>query len=67
MFLGLRKTEGVRERDFRALFGKDIRQVYGDQIEKLKGQGLLALTDGRICLTERGIDISNYVFSEFIF
>lgn len=67
MFLGLRKTAGVRETDFRDAFGKDIRQVYGKQIEKLSRQGLLAASEGRIYLTERGIDISNYALSEFIF
>ena len=67
MFLGLRKTKGIREADFRDLFGKEIRQVYGKQIAGLTEQGLLAGAEGRIFLTERGIDISNYVFSEFIF
>ena len=67
MFLGLRKTKGIREADFRNLFGKEIRQVYGDQIAGLTEQGLLAGAEGRIFLTERGTDISNYVFSEFIF
>ena len=66
MFLGLRKTAGIREADFRNIFGEDIRQVYGKQIGKLIGQGLLAGSDGRLYLTERGIDISNYVFSEFM-
>ena len=66
MFLGLRKTAGIREEDFRNIFGEDIRQVYGKQIGKLIGQELLAGSDGRLYLTERGIDISNYVFSEFM-
>lgn len=66
MFLGLRKTAGIREADFRNIFGEDIRQVYGKQIGKLIGQELLAGSDGRLYLTERGIDISNYVFSEFM-
>ena len=67
IFLGLRKMEGISEQDFRRIFGKEIRQVYKDQIKKLTEQGLLAGAEGRIFLTERGIDISNYVFSEFIF
>ena len=67
MFLGLRKTKGIREADFRNLFGKEIRQVYGDQIAGLTEQGLLDGAEGRLFLTERGTDISNYVFSEFIF
>ena len=67
MFLGLRKMEGISMAEFRAAFGKDIRDVYGEQLRKLSGQGLIEVSDERIRLTERGIDISNYVFSEFLF
>lgn len=67
MFLGLRKTEGVSPEDFRKAFGKDIMDIYKVQIRKLEAQGLLENAGGRIRLTERGTDISNYVFGEFIF
>ena len=67
MFLGLRKMEGISMAEFRVAFGKDIRDVYGEQLRKLSGQGLIEVSDERIRLTERGIDISNYVFSEFLF
>ena len=67
MFLGLRKTKGIREADFRNLFGKAHRQVYGNQIDGVREKGLLDGAEGRLFLTERGTDISNYVFSEFIF
>ncbi|HJA11984.1 MAG TPA: radical SAM protein [Candidatus Mediterraneibacter merdipullorum] len=67
MFLGLRRMKGVGEKEFSAAFGRDIRQVYGRQLEKLTRQGLLACAGGRFFLTGRGIDISNYVFSEFLF
>ena len=50
----------------KATFGKDISEVYGEQLKKLKGAGLISFYDGRIRLTEKGIDISNYVFSEFL-
>lgn len=66
MFLGLRKTEGIFMEEFSAGFGRDIFDVYGAQLRKLSGQGLIEVSDERIRLTERGIDISNYVFSEFI-
>lgn len=67
MFLGLRKTEGISMEEFCEAFGRDIIEVYGTQIKKLEEQGLLKVTEKRIRLTERGIDVSNYVFSEFIF
>ncbi len=67
MFLGLRKMEGISPEDFERKFGKTLSEVYGEQIRKLERQGLLEAGGGRIRLTERGIDISNYVFAEFIF
>ena len=66
MFLGLRKMEGVSEREFVKCFGVSIDEVYGKQLKKLIREALLERKDGWIRLTERGIDVSNYVFSEFI-
>lgn len=66
MFLGLRKTEGISMKEFCEAFGRDIFEVYGTQIRKMEEQGLLIVQDGGIRLTERGTDVSNYVFSEFI-
>ncbi len=67
MFLGLRKMQGVIKRDFLEKFGENVFDIYGEVIEKQKKQGLL-LEDGEyLCLTKRGIDISNYVMSEYLF
>ncbi len=66
MFLGLRKTEGIRADDFFRQFGRALRDKYGVQIEKLKNRGLLEEEEGRLRLTERGTDVSNYVFCEFL-
>ena len=66
MFLGLRKTEGVSVTEFKNTFGKTMEECYGEQIQKLKEQGLLEQKDGRLMLTRPGIDVSNYVFGEFL-
>lgn len=66
MFLGLRMMEGVNCEKFREQFGKSIESVYGNVLQKLKKQGLVELTEERICLTSRGIDVSNMVLSEFL-
>lgn len=66
MFLGLRKTEGVSRDAFHDVFGKKIEDVYGEQISRFTGLGLLEATGGMICLTEKGIDVSNAIFSEFM-
>ncbi len=66
MFLGLRMTEGITRTDFQNKFGKTIEEVYGKVIQKLEKQGLLICEGDRIFLTKRGVDISNYVFGEFL-
>lgn len=66
MFLGLRKMEGVSETEFQSLFGKTISEVYPGICRKLTDVGLLKKSGEFYALTEKGIDISNYVMSEFI-
>lgn len=66
MFLGLRKTAGVSCSEFRKLFGKNVEEVYGEPIRRFTEQGLLKGEGDMLRLTERGIDVSNYVFSEFL-
>jgi len=66
MFLGLRKMDGVSEREFEEYFDISIDKVYDKQLKKLMIEGLIVRKDGWIRLTGRGIDISNYVLSEFI-
>ena len=66
MILGLRKMEGISVEEFRSLYGKEIAEVYGTQINRFKKEGLLIEEQGRLQLTPRGIDISNYVFCGFI-
>lgn len=67
MFLGLRRMKGISEKRFLNLFQKDIIEVYREKIEKGVQIGVLWRKDGRIGLTERGIDISNMVLTEFLF
>ena len=59
MFLGLREMRGVVLTD-------TIRNTYGSKIKLLTEEGLLERAGDRIRLTDRGIDISNYVLSEFL-
>ncbi|MCD7726702.1 MAG: radical SAM family heme chaperone HemW [Clostridiales bacterium] len=67
MFLGLRMMRGVDADAFYRKFGQSMEAVYGVPLQKLAAQGLLALEDGRVRLTSRGIDVSNYVMAEFLF
>lgn len=70
MFLGLRLTAGVGERSFYEAFHYELKQVYGDIIEKHTAQGLLAYRCGEngqyLYLTEKGLDLANYVMADFL-
>lgn len=66
MFLGLRLTDGVSAAEFRKEFGREIREVYGEVIGKLRREGLLAENGDRILLTETGLDVSNIAMAEFL-
>jgi oxygen-independent coproporphyrinogen-3 oxidase len=67
MFLGLRMTKGIARSKFEECFSIPIEGVYYDVIEELKAEGLLAVRAGRIALTDRGLDLSNYAMSKFLF
>lgn len=67
MFLGLRMNEGVKRADFERNFGVPIEAVYLEVLEKLKHQELIEMREGRIALTDRGMDLGNYVMAKFLF
>lgn len=57
-FLGLRKMKGVDWTPYQVQYEKTV--------EKLVKEGLLERAGDYICLTELGIDVSNYVLAEFL-
>lgn len=72
-FLGLRRMKGISKKAFFDNFQTPIEQVYGDTLLRLQQQGLIELPEpnerkcqDRIRLTELGIDVSNYVFTQFL-
>ena len=67
MFLGLRMTQGVLREDFERAFGMTIESVYGEVLQTLLQEGLLEKSEGRIFLTDRGMDLNSYVSSQFLF
>ena len=66
MFLGMRMMKGVSEREFKKRFGVGLQEVYGDVLDKLLKNRLIVLEEPYVRLSEFGIDISNYVLSEFL-
>jgi len=66
IFLGLRRTSGIELSQFRACFGKDFWEVYGEETEKLIGRGLLEKSGDALRLTSLGLDLANNVFREYV-
>ncbi|MDR0297225.1 MAG: radical SAM family heme chaperone HemW [Streptococcaceae bacterium] len=66
LFLGLRKATGVSVATFDAKFSQSFSAVYGDVVDKLAKTDLVSY-DGQILrLTERGFELGNEVFAEFL-
>lgn len=66
MFLGLRLGEGVAWSRFQARFGVDAREMYASQIALLESWGMLRADDERMCLTGRGMLVSNQLLWRFL-
>ena len=66
MFLGLRMSDGVNKELFEQQFGEPIEKIYGKEIAESVEEGLMEECAGRLILTRRGIDVSNYVMAKFL-
>jgi oxygen-independent coproporphyrinogen-3 oxidase len=66
MFLGLRLMEGISKKDYLNKFNQKIEEQYGEVVFDLIKQDLLIEEGDRLSLTNKGIDISNYVLAKFI-
>lgn len=66
MFLGLRKTAGVKGEDFVRQFGRTMDSVYGEVINTSVKGGWIERDRDSIALTKKGILFSNHVLSEFL-
>lgn len=66
MFMGLRMIEGIDTDKFKDKFGKNVYDVYKEPMEKHIKEGLLIYDSGKLKLSPKGIELSNYVMSDFI-
>lgn len=66
MFLGLRMMCGVSSEAFSKQFSIDLEEVYGEVLERQLKQGFIKKTKAGYCLTDYGIDLSNYVMAEYL-
>ena len=66
MLLGLRKIDGVSIQNFKNKFGENPIFVFRNELNKLVEEELLKVNKDNIVLTNRGLDLANLVWEEFV-
>ena len=66
MILGLRKLKGVDVIRFKNKFLKSPFKVYKEKLKKLFDEGLIFVAPNVIRLTDKGLDLANIVWEEFV-
>ena len=66
MLLGLRKIEGVSIQKFKNIFGENPIFIFKDILNKLVNENLIIVDNDNIKLTNKGIDLANLVWEEFV-
>jgi oxygen-independent coproporphyrinogen-3 oxidase len=65
-FLGLRQLEGINLAEADRRWGSEPIGRWRQKIESLESDGWLERHNGRICLAEKALLVSNEIFQEFI-
>jgi oxygen-independent coproporphyrinogen-3 oxidase len=63
IFLGLRLMRGIDLQNYRSRFGRDLRDEYNGELDRLNAAGLIEIDNERLRLTSRGALLSNEVFA----
>ncbi|MCX7951125.1 MAG: radical SAM family heme chaperone HemW [Clostridiales bacterium] len=66
IILGLRMNKGISVLEFKNKFKIDINDIFKKEIDKLLLEGLIEKKGENIRLTEKGRDLSNLVFVNFL-
>lgn len=66
MLVGLRMIDGVSIQEFKNKFGENPIFVFKSELSKLVEDGLLMVDFDKIKLTNRGLDLANLVWEEFV-
>ena len=66
MLLGLRKIEGLKISEFKNKFGDNPIYLYRNELKKLSDEKLIIIQDDNIRLSNKGIDLANLVWEEFV-
>ena len=66
MLLGLRKIEGISIQSFKNKFGENPIFLFRNELNKLVTQDLILVDGDTIKLTNKGLDLANRVWEEFV-
>ena len=66
MLLGLRTLEGVSISEFKQKFVDNPLYLFKNELNKLTGEGLVEIDLDNIKLTNKGLDLANLVWEEFV-
>ena len=66
VMLRMRLKDGISEREFFRLFGKDFGSMYGRYLEKYVSGGFVERNGDRWSFTPRGMFVSNYILSDIL-
>ena len=66
MLLGLRKIDGLKISEFKNKFGDNPIYLYRNELKNLSDEKLIIIQDDNIRLSNKGIDLANLVWEEFV-
>ena len=66
MLLGLRKIEGINIQKFKNKFSQNPIFIFKEQLNKLVDEELIIVDGNEIKLTNKGLDLANIVWEEFV-
>lgn len=66
IMLGLRMNEGISFSSYRSMHNVDMTEVYGSKLLTLMEEGYLRSDGSTVRLTEKGMDLQNYVLVELM-
>lgn len=66
IILGLRKIGGISIKNFENKFNENPIMLYKDEFEKLYEEGLIIIDGDNIRLSNKGLDLANLVWEEFV-
>lgn len=66
MFMGMRLLQGIEKKRFAERFHVTMESLFEEVIQKHVKEGLLLDTEDRLRFTDKGVEFSNHVLSDFL-